>query len=233
MKKVIIYLWLNKKLTSMDINTIDDLIKYLSMYTQLIIGDYTKDKERSIVFEALELKIIKQSRENTFHLDRKGRDIVHTGLSLAEYDAEKAEENKKLLHNMRQPETYESAKKKNPNAIGYTDKPLPFGGDYSNLKPEMSDWDKAIKQGNQDAINEAIFQKTGIRHNQQNREFGTPIVLPAAPVEKISRKRKVLNFIADTDNKNVMQWTAWTFAIGAGILGLLTWLVVHLIGLNK
>ena len=81
----------------MDINTIDDLLKYLSEYTQIIVGDYTKETERNIVLEAEQLKLVYKSGENTFYLDRLGKQVVDTRLTWSAFQARKKKKNIVLI----------------------------------------------------------------------------------------------------------------------------------------
>lgn len=75
----------------MDINTIDDLLKYLSEYQEIRLYENTKKLERSIVLDAVNKKLLYNSNSNVYKLDSLGYKVVQSRLSWAAYQVEEKE----------------------------------------------------------------------------------------------------------------------------------------------
>lgn len=82
-----------------------------------------------------------------------------------------------------QPIDYLTAKRNNPNAIGYTSEPLPFGGLYPNTKPISVKYAEEIKA--RSGYIEAL-----------ERVAGEPIIFPIAPDVKVSRWKKIIGGVS-------------------------------------
>lgn len=101
---------------------------------------------------------------------------------------------------------FSEARKKNPNAVGYTDKPLPFGGSYPNNQP--------VRKLTVVPIDEfVVLNQPKKQVEDEPKYIDNSIQMPLSLEPKVSRKRKFLDFIGHPDNKNVMQWIVWVLTI--------------------
>ncbi|MDN3585678.1 hypothetical protein QWY86_03300 [Pedobacter aquatilis] len=156
----------------MDIKKIDDLLKYLSAYTQIIIGEYTNEKEKSIVLEAEQLKLIYKSKENTYHLDRLGKEVVDTRLSWATYQAEKESEKYSFSEAIRfgvQAEINKQTIKKTGRRSGFQSfdqshkhKRFPEESKVLPHAPDLSTWQKIANFQDSPQLNQRIAFWAGI-----------------------------------------------------------------------
>lgn len=197
-----------------EIKNLEDLLNLTYEQGWFIVNKSTSIDEQRLIDKCVDADLLRQNKPNLYKLTLRGSNLVETTAA-----------NKK-----NKPIDYQTAKKNNPNAIGYTSEPLPFGGLYPNAKPfydeEFAESQKKIELEQWE--NEQPFQEPLI-----TKALHVPTSSIETVEEKKSRKRKILDFIGHQDNKNLMQWSVWTIAFIGGLIAFFNWILPYIKSLDK